>query len=109
MMSGGGTLAVVVVGIVVNDKMKTESKPVQELLAVFWARYGQPFLFGLLGAAVNLESLTPSVVLGGCLLVFCGLLLRSAACFLCTLTTDWNFKEKMFACITWCPKATVQV
>ena len=108
-MSGGGTLAVVVVGIVVNDKIKIESKPVQELLAAFWSRYGQPFLFGLLGAAVNLESLTPSVVLKGCLLVFCGLVLRAGACFLCTMTTDWNFKEKMFTCITWCPKATVQV
>ena len=59
-------------------------------------------------AAVNLSSLSPSMVGGGCLLVFCGLLTRGLATFVCTQTTDWNWHEKLFTCITWCPKATVQ-
>ena len=107
-MKGGGTLGVVVIGIYVNEKLQAGSRPVQNLLNYVWSKVGQPYLFGLLGTAVLLSDLKPSYVSGGCVLVFSGLLLRAAATFVCTLTTDWNFKEKMFTCITWCPKATVQ-
>ena len=110
-LSGGGVLAVVVLGMYIANSSKKGDPGVQQiqsLLAFMWSKVGQPFLFALLGASVLLENLTPDVVGGGILVIAVGLLLRALAAYACAQTTDWTPKEKIFTAITWCPKATVQ-
>lgn len=105
---GGGTLAVVVIGIYVNEALHEKARGVQNLLNFIWVTFGQPYLFSLLGAAVSLSSLTPKLVTAGILLIVGGLIVRAAVIFACVSGTDWNMKERLFGAITWCPKATVQ-
>jgi NhaP-type Na+/H+ or K+/H+ antiporter len=109
-VSGGGVLAVVVLGMYIANTKKGDAgvQQITGILAFAWAQVGQPFLFALLGASVLIENLTPAIVGGGILVIFMGLLLRAAAAYVCAMTTTWNVKEKLFTMITWCPKATVQ-
>merc|ERR1712176_185949 len=63
----------------------------------------------LLGASVDQSKLESSKVLLGSAIIVIGLLGRSVACFsIASLIREWNAKEKAFAVVAWCPKATVQ-
>merc|ERR1711957_939661 len=76
--------------------------------ALVWSTVGQTMLFALLGASITTDQLEAGTVLKGLAMIFVGLILRAAAAVISVLGTDWNFKEKIFTAITWCPKATVQ-
>ncbi len=65
------------------------------------------FLFGLVGAAVNL-SVLQIVGLGSILLLTIGLIWRSVGVYLSVKSLPWNSKEKLFCVISYWPKATVQ-
>ena len=69
---------------------------------------GQVMLFALLGCAMTLDSLDPGIVGAGVAVITIGLLARTFAMLLCVQWTGWNFRERLFAALTWCPKATVQ-
>ena len=110
-MSGGGTLAVVFAGIVMKAYLETKMVAVEKIFAVFWASAGQTLLFGLLGAQVQLSKLTPTMCKAAVVVIMVALLFRFLATMACVQigAKDWTNKEKLFAGISWCPKATVQV
>jgi solute carrier family 9B (sodium/hydrogen exchanger), member 1/2 len=108
-MSGGGTVAVIVCGIYIADKLGSRIKEVEIVAAMVWSNAGQPLLFGLLGAAVSLDSLSGNVVGNAVLIILIGLVARVIVTYTCTLQTNFNFWERAFTCVSWCPKATVQV
>lgn len=64
-------------------------------------------LFVLVGAAVDIRY-TLSAGAGAVLMIFLGLVFRSAGVLICLIGTKLNFKERLFCIISYLPKATVQ-
>merc|ERR1711967_219332 len=109
-MSGGGTLAVLMMGTTIHNSLSeveitTVETPVGDILGVAWSKCGAVLLFTLLGASLDASKLSPALVGMGVLLVVLGLVGRSITLF---LFPQWGVKEKIYSMISWCPKATVQ-
>ena len=64
-------------------------------------------LFVLVGAAVDIRY-TFEAGLGAVLMIFIGLIFRSAGVWLCLPGTNLNTKERIYCVIAYLPKATVQ-
>jgi NhaP-type Na+/H+ or K+/H+ antiporter len=109
-MSGGGTVAVIVTGIYLAAVLNPEDglREVESVAASIWKLAGQPLLFGLLGSAVSLETLTPSMIGSAAGVIMIGLTGLVFMTYIVTLFTDFDFWERMFCCVATCPKATVQ-
>jgi NhaP-type Na+/H+ or K+/H+ antiporter len=113
-MSGGGTLAVLMMGTTIHNSIPAEEldemeKPVGSILSTAWSKVGAVLLFTLLGASLDASKLSPALVGYGVLLVVLGLVGRSIALFFTLfLFPQWGVKEKLYSMISWCPKATVQ-
>jgi NhaP-type Na+/H+ or K+/H+ antiporter len=113
-MSGGGTLAVLMMGTTIHNSIPAEDldeveKPVGSILGTAWSKVGAVLLFTLLGASLDASKLSPALVGYGVMLVVLGLVGRSIALFFTLfLFPQWGVKEKLYSMISWCPKATVQ-
>merc|ERR1719409_846327 len=113
-MSGGGTLAVLMMGTTIHNSLSEEEitaveKPVAGILGMAWSNCGAVLLFTLLGASLDASKLSPNLVGMGVLLVVLGLVGRSITLFFTLfLFPQWGVKEKLFSMVSWCPKATVQ-
>lgn len=64
-------------------------------------------LFVLVGASVDIRY-TLNAGLSALLMIFLGLIFRSAGVLISTLKTELNLKERLFCVISYLPKATVQ-
>merc|ERR1712178_102600 len=113
-MSGGGTLAVLMMGTTIHNSLSeveiaNVETPVGDILGFAWSRCGAVLLFTLLGASLDASKLSPALVGMGVLLVVLGLVGRSITLFFTLfLFPQWGVKEKVYSMISWCPKATVQ-
>merc|ERR1712146_68531 len=113
-MSGGGTLAVLMMGTTIHNSLSEEEiatveTPVGDILGAAWSRCGAVLLFTLLGASLDASKLSPALVGMGVLLVVLGLVGRSITLFFTLfLFPQWGVKEKLYSMVSWCPKATVQ-
>jgi NhaP-type Na+/H+ or K+/H+ antiporter len=113
-MSGGGTLAVLMMGTTIHNSLSEEEiatveTPVGDILGAAWSKCGAVLLFTLLGASLDASKLSPSLVGMGVMLVVLGLVGRSITLFFTLfLFPQWGVKEKVYSMISWCPKATVQ-
>merc|ERR1712146_686592 len=113
-MSGGGTLAVLMMGTTIHNSLSEEEltaveKPVAGILGLAWSNCGAVLLFTLLGSSLDASKLSPNLVGLGVLLVVLGLVGRSIVLFFTLfLFPQWGVKEKLYSMISWCPKATVQ-
>jgi NhaP-type Na+/H+ or K+/H+ antiporter len=113
-MSGGGTLAVLMMGTTIHnslseEELETVEKPVGGILGMAWSNCGAVLLFTLLGASLDASKLSPQLVGMGVLLVVLGLVGRSITLFFTLfLFPQWGAKEKLYSMVSWCPKATVQ-
>lgn len=84
-------------------------KQVTDILQQAWSNCGAVLLFTLLGASLDASKLSPQLVGTGAMLVALGLAGRSIVLyFTLYLFPQWGVKEKLFAMVSWCPKATVQ-
>lgn len=93
----------------VNENGFADTKRVQEMIAAVWSKLGSVLLFTLLGASIDQSKLDPVLVAWAALTILVGLVGRSCATFAsCACLRDWNTKERAFAVVSWCPKATVQ-
>merc|ERR1712170_164198 len=114
-MSGGGTLAVLMMGTTIHNSLSEEElasveKPVAGILGQAWSNCGAVLLFTLLGASLDASKLSPALVGMGVLLVILGLVGRSITLFFTLfLFPQWGVKEKLYSMISWCPNATVPV
>ncbi len=102
-----GLLAVVAMACVIKLRSeKKVSKRLSEKFGKLWIA-AEVLLFVLVGAAVDIRY---TLEAGGMavLMIFIGLLFRSAGVFLCMLRTNLTFKERFFCVIAYLPKATVQ-
>ena len=112
--SGGGTLAVLMMGTTIHNSLEKEEistveKPVAFILGRLWSNIGAVLLFTLLGASLDASKLDAKLVGYGVMFVILGLLGRSLTLFFTLfLFPQWGVKEKIYSMISWCPKATVQ-
>jgi len=113
-MSGGGTLAVLMMGTSIHNSLTSEEiftveMPIATILGFAWSNIGAVLLFTLLGSSLDASKLSASLLGWGVLLVILGLVGRSLTLFFTLfLFPQWGFKEKLFSMLSWCPKATVQ-
>jgi hypothetical protein len=81
-------------------------------LAVLWRVAFQPLLFGVIGAAVKFEDVTPSTIPKSIGLLLIGLSVRLPMAFFAVGggkgSKQLAFIERLFIALAWVPKATVQ-
>lgn len=101
-----GLLAVMAMGGIILKKYEALAKRLSGKYSKIWVS-AELLLFVLVGAAVDIKFVG-SAGLSAVLLVVAALVLRIAGVFACLIKTKLNTKEKLFAAISYLPKATVQ-
>ncbi|MDD3275545.1 MAG: cation:proton antiporter [Kiritimatiellales bacterium] len=99
-------LAVMALGFVILEKREHMAHEISSKLGKIWI-FASILLFTLVGAQVNLPVALDAGAAGLALIV-CGLAARSAGVWLCLLRSPLNTKERLFAMVSYWPKATVQ-
>lgn len=99
-------LAVMALGFVILEKREHMAHEISSKLGKIWI-FASILLFVLVGAQVNLP-VAMDAGLAGLVLILCGLLARSTGVWFCLLGSPLNLKERVFAVISYWPKATVQ-
>ncbi|XP_028396139.1 sodium/hydrogen exchanger 9B2-like [Dendronephthya gigantea] len=107
-LSGAGALAVLTTAFVAAHGWKENGKlPVVKSVGKLWIIF-EPLMFGLIGAEVKMEYMTAQLIGRGIATLVIGLILRVFVTYLVTFGNDLKLKERLFICIAWLPKATVQ-
>ncbi|KAL3831362.1 hypothetical protein ACJMK2_023115 [Sinanodonta woodiana] len=88
-------------------RKSNESDEIDNVTGLAWLIV-QHFLFGLIGAAVNINDIRPSTVGLSVATLVIGLCVRSAISFAVTMRTEHNRKERIFVGLTWMSKGTLQ-
>ena len=102
-----GLLAVVSMACVLKRKsVSFVSRRLSEKFGKLWIA-AELLLFVLLGAAVDIRY-TVSAGAAAIFMLVISLMLRSLGVAVCTLRTPLSAKERLFCCIAYLPKATVQ-
>ncbi len=102
-----GLLAIMSMALVLAMRSVPEvTQRLKEKYGKLWLA-AEVLLFVLVGAAVDIRY-TLDAGLGAALMIFIGLLFRSAGVWLCLLGTNLNVKERVYCVIAYLPKATVQ-
>ncbi|XP_028966518.1 sodium/hydrogen exchanger 9B2 [Galendromus occidentalis] len=84
-----------------------QTKTCSSVLASFWLVF-EPVLFSLIGMEIQLNRLKPATVTGGLLTLAICLTIRVIVTFFAVGHSTLNVKERIFVCVGWLPKATVQ-
>ncbi len=102
-----GLLAVVSMACVLKRKsVSFVSRRLSEKFGKLWIA-AELLLFVLVGAAVDIRY-TVAAGAAAILMLVISLMLRSLGVAVCTLRTPLSAKERLFCCIAYLPKATVQ-
>ncbi|HHU84202.1 MAG TPA: sodium:proton antiporter [Clostridiales bacterium] len=101
-----GLLAIMSMGITINQRYDVLSKRLSEKYNKLWIG-AEIFLFVLVGVAVDLKYAF-SAGLFAILLVLLALIFRMLGVLLSLVKTDLNKKERVFCMLSYTPKATVQ-
>ena len=99
-------LSIMFIGIIINNNSNTLASNLTSLFSKLWKLF-QIILFVLVGASVNIEFAFSAGV-NVIILIFIALIFRLLSVFICLIKTDFNVKERLFAGISYLPKATVQ-
>ena len=99
-------LAVMATGFIMLEKREHMAHEISSKLGKLWV-FASILLFTLVGAQVNI-SLVWSSGVAGLGLILCGLIARSAGVWLALLGSPLNARERVFAMVSYWPKATVQ-
>lgn len=101
-----GLLAVMMSGITLQKRMPIEALCLSSQFSKLWMG-AEILLFVLVGATVDISyALRFGVV--AILLLLAVLLFRVLGVVFCLIKTPLNFKERLFCCMAYLPKATVQ-
>ena len=101
-----GLLGVMTIGFIILEKRPEVARRLAEKFNKIWI-FAEILLFVLVGAQVNI-SVALHAGLTGLVVIFTGLMGRSAGVIISTLGTNLNWKERLFCVISYVPKATVQ-
>ncbi len=101
-----GLLAVIALGSTILRKYPIVADRLTHKFSKIWVA-AEIMLFVLVGAAVDI-TIFAQVGLMAVILVISSLILRMIAVYVSVSKTGLNVKEKLFSCISYLPKATVQ-
>lgn len=99
-------IAVMALGLMIRRKKQPLAVRLSAKFDKLWV-CAEIFLFVLVGASVQIESLKTAGI-SAIVLVLCVLLFRMLGVFICLLGTKLLTKEKIFCMLAYTPKATVQ-
>jgi NhaP-type Na+/H+ or K+/H+ antiporter len=99
-------LAVMATGFIILEKREHMAHEISSKLGKLWV-FASIMLFTLVGAQVDV-SLAWKTGLAGLGLIACGLIARSAGVLLALTGSPLNGRERLFAVVSYWPKATVQ-
>ena len=99
-------LGIVVMSITVLFKCKDKSKELSKGYNNLWLFF-EIILFVLVGASLDYSYALNNAITALCILLV-GLIFRVLGVMLCLLKTNLSIKERLFAIISYLPKATVQ-
>ena len=92
-----------------NLKNQTLKTRVSVIFNKIWIIIFEPLLFTSIGNEILFSNLDTKSLGLGIVSLLIGITVRFAATFLASIGENLNIKEKIFICISWLPKATVQV
>lgn len=99
-------LAVMATGFLILEKRESMAHEISSKLAKLWV-FASIMLFTLVGAQVDV-SLALHTGLAGLAVIACGLVSRSVGVLLSLVGSGLDVKERLFAVVSYWPKATVQ-
>ncbi|MEN7972844.1 MAG: cation:proton antiporter [Verrucomicrobiota bacterium] len=99
-------LAVMATGFIILEKREHMAHEISSKLGKIWV-FASIMLFTLVGAQVDV-SVAWDAGLAGLGLIVCGLIARSAGVLLSLLKSPLTMPERLFAVVSYWPKATVQ-
>ena len=101
-----GLLAIMSMGIVVNQKYSVLAKRLSVKYNKLWLA-AEVFLFVLVGVAVDIKYAISAGIMV-VVLIICALVFRMLGVMISLLKTDLSAKERLFCMVAYTPKATVQ-
>lgn len=101
-----GLLAVIALGGAILKQYPVLAKRLTSKFSKIWV-VAEIMLFVLVGAVVDISVLKTAGIMA-IILVVTALIVRMFAVMLAITRTNLNFKEKLFTCLAYIPKATVQ-
>ena len=99
-------VAVMATGFLILEKHEHMAHEISAKLGKFWV-FASIMLFTLVGAQVNI-SLALQEGAAGIALIACGLVARSVGVLISLIGSPLTFPERLFAVVSYWPKATVQ-
>ncbi|XP_066303498.1 sodium/hydrogen exchanger 9B2-like isoform X3 [Branchiostoma lanceolatum] len=105
--AGSGALGCLVMAFVAGFRWKMDKEAVEAMMSDLWG-VAQPFLFGLIGAEVDVLKIQPQTIGLGVAAIVIGSLVRMVASGVAVSGAGFTWKERLFVAIAWLPKATVQ-
>lgn len=101
--SGAGALAVLALSFTATLKWRGFKHEVQieDGLKFLWQIFAQPFLFGLIGAEVDISNLNEKEISLSLLVLIIGLVTRCLTSYLVVWGADFTWKEKIFISLAW--------
>ena len=107
-LSGLAYIALVLSCLIsIKSREISEVRKIGKVMVFAW-RIVEVILFGLIGAAMDINKLNGNTVAYAVLAVFLGELIKVPVAFLTTITGNFNMKERIFMTLCRMPKATVQ-
>ena len=107
-LSGAGPLGVITVAFVAVQKWPVEDLTIMKRMFYLVWQFAQPILFGLIGAALDIQNITGDLLGRTLGILAAGLLVRLGMAVLVVTGHKFTWKEKVFVAVSWLPKATVQ-
>lgn len=107
-LSGLSYIALVLACLIsIKSREISEVRKIGKVMVLAW-RIVEVILFGLIGAAMDVNKLSGTTVAYAILAVFLGELIKVPVAFLTTIAGNFNLKERIFMTLCRMPKATVQ-
>ena len=109
--AGAGGLATVLMGLLAGVEWRKGGWGIHNSVTDTFCRMWiilEPVLFGLIGTEIQVDKINPERLGKSVLILLIALILRLVATYGSVCGGDLNHKEKLFVCIAWMPKATVQ-
>ena len=106
-ISISGLLGIIVLGILILNKYPEKSKQLSSNLNYIW-KFFEILVFITVGANLKFTKEVVNNIGYSICVILIGLIFRSIGVFLSLIKTELNFKEKIFAIVSYIPKATVQ-
>jgi NhaP-type Na+/H+ or K+/H+ antiporter len=99
-------LGVMAIGFVLRERLPVAAVRIAGKMERIWV-IAEIFLFVLVGSSVNIGAVGSSWAMG-LIVIFLGLLFRSAGVLAATFGSKLDIRERLFCMISYLPKATVQ-